>query len=163
MKVGGGGDENKRKKQRTIILDPDRRARPILADLIIPIPEDPRAQAVVKHRVVVVLLVAAVAVAAAVAEVVLERDVGGGRRGPAARPAAQGGDVVLGPVAVLEVDALGLAGVDVGVVPEGEGGVGGHGVVGVVFVADGGEAFVVVFAGAVVEGEDLGEGRGGVS
>ncbi len=69
----------------------------------------------------------------------------------------------------LVVDALGLAGVDVGVVPEGEGGVGGHGVVGVVVVADGGEGFVVVFAGAVVEGEDLwwlvwfcvwGEGKG---
>lgn len=104
----------------------------------------------------VVLLVAAVPVAAAVAEVVFKGDVCRGRRGRAA--AAVGRDVVLGPVAVLEVDALGLAGVDVGVVPEGEGGVGGHGVVGVVFVADGGEAFVVVFAGAVVEGEDLGMG-----
>ncbi len=97
----------------------------------------------------VILLVAAVAVAAAVAEVVLEGDVGGGGG------AQVDGDVGLGPVAVLVVDALGLAGVDVGVVPEGEGGVGGYGVVGVVFVADGGEAFVVVFAGAVVEGEDL--------
>lgn len=97
----------------------------------------------------VVHLVAAVTVAAAVTEVVFEGDVSG-RRG-----VCLGRDVFLGPVAVLVVDALGLARVDVGVVPEGEGGVGGHGVVGVVFVADGGEAFVVVFAGAVVEGEDL--------
>lgn len=101
----------------------------------------------------IILLVAAVAVAAAVTEIVLERDVCGGR-GVGLR-----GDVVLEPVAVGVVDALGLAGVDVGVVPVGEGGVRGHGVVGVVFVADGGEAFVVVFAGAVVEGEDL-EGWG---
>lgn len=102
----------------------------------------------------IILLVAAVAVAAAMAEVVLERDVGG-RGVILCFAVAGGGDVGLGPVAELVVDALGLAGVDVGVVPEGEGGVGGDGVVGVVVVADGGEAFVVVFAGAVVEGEDL--------
>ncbi len=65
------------------------------------------------------------------------------------------GDVCARAGTKLVIYALGLAGVDVGVVPEGEGGVGGHGVVGVVVVADGGEGFVVVFAGAVVEGEDL--------
>ena len=100
----------------------------------------------------VIFLIAAVAAAAAVAEVVFEGDVGG------AVLQLGGGDVALGPVAVLVVDALGLAGVDVGVVPEGEGGEGRHGVVGVVEVADGGKAFVVVFAGAVVEGEDLRRG-----
>lgn len=89
------------------------------------------------------------------AEIVFERDV---RRGPVkGGGGGDVGDVALGPgvAAVLVVDALGLAGVDVGVVPEGEGGVRGHGVVGVVLVADAGEAFVGVFAGAVVEGEDL--------
>lgn len=92
-------------------------------------------------------LVAAVGATAAVGEVVFECDVCGW---------FVCGDIVLGVAsAVLVVDTLRLAGVDVGVVPEGEGGVRGHGVVGVVFVADGGEAFVVVFAGAGVEGEDL--------
>ena len=102
----------------------------------------------------IILLVAAIAVAAAMAQVVFKGDVGGGSV-VAVVVDAVGGDVGVGPVAVLKVDALGLAGVDVGVVPEGEGGVRGYGVVGVVVVADGGEAFIVVFAGAVVEGEDL--------
>ena len=98
----------------------------------------------------IIIFVPAVPAAAAVAQVVFECDVCG-------RFDGLHGDVVLGPVAVLVVDTLGLAGVDVSVVPEREGGEGGHGVVGVVLVADGGEAFVVVFAGAVVEGEDLEE------
>lgn len=68
---------------------------------------------------------------------------------------AGGGDVGLGPAAELVVDTLGLAGVDKGVVPEGEGGIGRDGILGEVVGPDGGEAFVVVFAGAVVEGEDL--------
>ena len=106
----------------------------------------------------IILFVAAVAVAAAVAQVVFKGDVGG--RGVVALlvdavGGSVGGDVGVRSVAVLEVDALGLAGVDVGVVPEGEGGVRGYGIVRVVVVADGGEAFIVVFAGAVVEGEDL--------
>lgn len=106
----------------------------------------------------IILLVAAIAVAAAMAQVVFKGDVGGGSVVAVLVDAVGGsfgGDVGVGPVAVLKVDALGLAGVDVGVVPEGEGGVRGYGVVGVVVVADGGEAFIVVFAGAVVEGEDL--------
>ena len=101
----------------------------------------------------IILLVAAVAAAAAMAKVVFKRDVCGRR----IDESLLGRDVGVGPVAVLVVDALGLASVDVGVVPEGEGGVRGHGVVGVVVVADGGEAFVVVFARAVIEGEDLWE------
>lgn len=102
----------------------------------------------------IILLVAAIAVAAAMAQVVFKGDVGGGSV-VAVLVDVVGGDVGVGPVAILKVDALGLAGVDVGVVPEGKGGVRGYGVVGVVVVADGGEAFIVVFAGAVVEGEDL--------
>ena len=91
--------------------------------------------------------------AAAMAEVILKRDIG--RASLSIAGGCRGGKVGLGSVAVLVVDALGLAGVDVGVVPEGKGGVWGNGVVRVVVVADGGEAFVVVFAGAVVKGEDL--------
>ena len=122
--------ERESKARPTIILNPHRSTSPVLTNLIVPVRENPRLQTVVKHGVMVILLVAAVAAAAAVAQVVFECDVGGG--GVVGVVA----DVVLGPVAVLVVDALGLAGVDVGVVPEGEGGVGGHGVVGVVFVAD---------------------------
>ena len=66
-------------------------------------------------------------------------------------------EVVLRPVAILVVDALGLAGVEVGVIPEGKDGVWGHRIAGIVMVADGGEAFVVIFAGAIVQGEDLTE------
>ena len=65
------------------------------------------------------------------------------------------GDVVRGSVAILVIDALGLAGVDIGVVPKGKGRVWGYRIVRIVFVADGGEAFVVVLAGAIVEGQYL--------
>ena len=149
----GGKKVEKSKEQHTVILYANRSTSPIPANLIIPIRKDARAQTVIKDRVMIILLVTAVAVAAAVTEIVLERDIRGGW-GVGLR-----GDVVLEPVAVGVVDALGLAGVDVGVVPVGKGGVRWHGIVGVVFVADGREAFVVVFAGAVVEGEDL-EGWG---
>lgn len=103
----------------------------------------------------IILLISAVSIAATMAKIVFKRDIGRRSVGLLCLAVAGGGDVGLGPVAELVVDALGLTGVDVGVVPEGEGGVRGDGVVGVVVVADGGEAFVVVFAGAVVEGEDL--------
>lgn len=146
---GGRGWKKEREQRHTVILNAHRSTRSILTDLIVAIRENARGQTIVKDRVVIIHLVAAIAMAAAVAEIVLKGDVGGRVAG------LHAGDVVLGPVTVLEVDALGLAGVDVGVVPVGEGGVRGHGVVGVVFVADGGEAFVVVFAAAVVEGEHL--------
>ena len=102
----------------------------------------------------IILLIAAIAAAAAMAQVVFKGDVGGGRV-VAVLADVVGGDVGVWPVAVLIVDALGLACVDVGVVPEREGGVRGYGIVRVVVVANGGEAFIVVFFGAIVEGEDL--------
>lgn len=156
-----GRKERKEKKRKgnlhTEILHPHRCARPILTNLIIPIREDARRQPIIKHRIMVILLIAPVPIATAMTKIIFKRNIR--RRGNILcliRGAeAGGGDVGLGPVAELVVDALGLAGVDVGVVPEGEGGIGRDGVVGVVVVADGGEAFVVVFAGAVVEGEDL--------
>lgn len=135
--------------QHTIILDPNCSTNAILTNLVILIRKNARTQTIVEDRIMIILFIAAVATTAAMTQIVLKGDVGGGgvRLGYV--------DIVLGPVAVLVVDALGLAGVDVCVVPVGEGGVRRDGVVGVVFVADGGEAFVVIFAGSVVEGEDL--------
>ena len=97
----------------------------------------------------IILQITAVAIAAAMTQVVFKRDICGG--GVLRRI----GDVVCRSVAVLVVDPLRLAGVDVGVVPKGKGRVWGHRVVRIVFVADGGEAFVIVLAGAIVEGEYL--------
>ena len=97
----------------------------------------------------IIFQVTAVAVTAAVTQVIFKGDIRSGR------VLRRIGDVVRRSVAVLVIDALGLAGVDVGVVPKGKGRVWGYGVVRIVFVADGGEAFVVVLAGAVVEGEYL--------
>ena len=54
------------------ILHPDRRARAILANLIIAVGEDAGRKTVIEYSIVVVFFVAAVAVAAAVAEVVFE-------------------------------------------------------------------------------------------
>lgn len=95
----------------------------------------------------IILEITAVAVTTAVTQVVFKGDIRG-RRGLWRR-----GDVVCRSIAVLVIDALGLAGVDVGIVPKGKGRVWGYGVVRIVFVADGGEAFVIVLAGAIVEGE----------
>ena len=97
----------------------------------------------------VILQITAVAVTAAVTQVIFKGDILSGRG------LRRVGDVVCGSVAVLVIDALGLAGVDVGVVPKGKSRVWGYGVVRIVFVADGGEAFVVVLAGAIVEREYL--------
>ena len=63
------------------ILHADRRARPVLADLVVAVGEDSRGEGVVEDGVVVVFFVTAVAGAAAVREVVFERDVCWGRGG----------------------------------------------------------------------------------
>jgi len=132
----GGGQEG-----HTIILNPHRSRKPHVRNLIIPPGKLPRARTIIQHRIMIVLRVIKI-----VAQIVLEGD-GGGRR------AAVGG------VAVFVVDSLGAVFVDVGVVPEGEGGVAGDEVGGFGgFGARGGGAGVVEFAGAAVEGEDLGVG-----
>lgn len=143
----------KKSRKHTIILNPHRSTSAILTNLIIAIRENAGLETIIKNRIMIIFLIAAVAVTAAMAQIIFEGDVGG--RGGRLLLDGGGGDVAVGTVAVLVVDALGLAGVDVGVVPKGKGGVRGDRVVGVVFIANGGEAFVVVFAGAVVEGEDL--------
>lgn len=97
----------------------------------------------------IILQIPPIAIPTAMTQIIFKRDI---RRRRALRRRS---NIVRRSVAVLVINALGLAGVDVGVVPKGERRVRGHGVVGIVFVADGGEAFVVVLAGAVVEGEDL--------
>ena len=97
----------------------------------------------------IIIQIPAVAVTAAMTQVILKRDV---RCGRALRRV---GDVVCGSIVVLVIDALGLAGVDIGVVPKRKGRVWGYGVVRIIFVADGREALVVVLASAVVEGEYL--------
>lgn len=146
------GDKRKKRSKHTIILNPHRSTSAILTNLIIAIRENAGLETIIKDRIMIIFLIAPVAVTAAMAQIIFEGDVGG--RGDRLLLDG-GGDVAVGTVAVLVVDALGLAGVDVGVIPKGKGGVRGDGVVGVVFIANGGEAFVIVFAGAVVEGEDL--------
>ena len=143
------GKKEDRAQPHTEILNPHRSTSPILTDLIIPKRKDAREQTIIKHRIMIILQIPAVAITAAVTQVVFKGDIRSGR------VIRRIGDAVCRSIAVLVIDALGLAGVDVSVVPKGERRVRGYGVVRIVFVADGGETFVVVFAGAVVEGEDL--------
>ena len=143
------GRRKDRAQPHTEILDPHRSTGPILTDLIIPKRKDAREETIIKDRIMIIIQIPAVAVTAAVTQVIFKGDICSGR------VLRRVSDVVCGSVAVLVIDALGLAGVHIGVVPKGKGRVWGYGVVRIIFVADGREAFVVVLAGAVVEGEYL--------
>ena len=154
------GERGRRKKDRvekekierkphTEILNPHRRTRPIRTDLIIPKRKDARQQTIIVHRIMIILQIPPITIPTTMTQIIFKRDI---RRRRALRRRS---NIIRRSVAVLVVDTLGLAGVDVSVVPKGKRRVRRHGVVRIVFVADGGEAFVVVLAGAVVEGKDL--------